>query len=324
MPGGAGRKALERKRMATLTVKSGPAAGRSLPIERDVVIGREAADLTIQDQELSRRHAVVRPAGDGVQIEDLGSMNGTIVDGRRIEAPVTVTTGAMLELGGTRIAIELDAPDTTRIAGQPVAAVDQPTRARDVPEAPPVAPPSAGEEPGAAERRGTATRPPAARSRLLIAAGVLAALAVVAVALVLLLGGDSEEATAHTLDGTVSTLPLGSPTSFQVSGVLAGDPLDNVAAIVQRRFARPPRRGGKAVPVRGFILVTPPGGTFALNFRGTLRLTRSGGERLRASGTAANGVRDFEGMKGTFRMSGGRSSASSGTARYKVTGKLEY
>jgi hypothetical protein len=311
--------------MPTLTVKSGPAAGRSLPIEGDVVIGREAADLTIEDQELSRRHVVIRPAGGGVQIEDLGSMNGTIVNGRRIDAPVTITTGAIVEVGGTRIAIELAQPDTTRVAGQPVAAVDQPTRAREVaPPPPPPKPPAEPPPEAAPAAPGGGPQRPAAKSRLLIAAAVLLALAVIGAAVVLLLGGDDEETTARTLDGTVSTLPLGDPTSFQVSGVLDGEPLEDAAVVIQRRFARPPERGGRAVPVRGFMLFTPPGGTFSLNFNGTLRLTRSGGEQLRASGTAGNGLRDFEGMKGTFRMSGGRSSSRSGTARYRLTGKLDY
>ena len=116
----------------------------------------------------------------------------------------------------------------------------------------------------------------------------------------------------------------GDPTSFQVSGVLTGEPLDRVAAVVQRRFAEQPRRGGKAVGVRGFMLVTPPGGNLSLNFKGTMRLTRSGGEQLRVSGTATNGVREFEGLTGTFKMTGGRRSSRVGTANYKLSGELEY
>lgn len=323
--------------MPTLTVKSGPAAGRSLPIDGEVVIGREDADLTIDDQELSRRHAVLRPAGRGVEIEDLGSMNGTLVNGRRIDAPVTITTGATVEVGGSRIAIDLAAPDSTRVRGQPIAGLDQPTRARDVPAAPP--PPPAEPPPPPAEPalpaqpagqeggpESAAQAPPrgARPSRLLLVGAVLVAVAVLAVALVLLLGGDSEETQARTLKGTVSTLPLGDPTSFQVSGVLDGEPLDDVAVVVQRRFPVPPQPGGKAAVVRGFMLLTPPGGTLTFNFRGTLRLTRSGGEQLRASGTATNGIRDFEGLKGSFKMSGGRASSRSGTARYRLTGELEY
>lgn len=315
--------------MPTLKVTSGPAAGRSLPIEGDVVIGREGADLTIEDQELSRRHAVVRPAAGGVEIEDLGSTNGTIVDGRRIDSPVTVTTGATLELGGSRIAIELAAPDTTRMRDQPVAAVDQPTRARDV--APPPPRPAPPAEPAREAPSAGAEPPPEApaeprspRSRLLIVGGVLVALVVLGVGAALVLGGGSDEAETRTFDATIVTLPLGSPESFQVSGELNGEPFDKVAAVTQRRFAVSPRPGGKAVPVRGFILVTPPGGTFSLNFKGTVRLTRGGGEQLSVSGTATNGVRDFEGMEGTFKMTGGRASARSGTARYRLSGELEY
>ena len=336
--------------MPTLTVKSGPAAGRSLPIEGDVVIGREAADLTIEDQELSRRHVVIRPAGNGVEIEDLGSTNGTMVNGRRIEAPVTITAGAIVEVGTSRIAIELAQPDATRMRPQPIADVDQPTRARAVQPppasepAPPAAPATEAEPapaaaapapPAAPKEAAPPDQPPAApgqadaggkgpKGRLLVVGGVLAILALLAVAGVLLLGGDSDEAEARTLDGTVTTLPLADAASFQVSGVMNGEPVDDSAVVIQRRFATPPTRGGKAVPVRGFLLFTPPGGTFSLNFAGTLRLTRSGGEQLRASGTAGNGVRDFEGMKGSFRMSGGRSSTRSGTARFTLTGKLEY
>lgn len=150
------------------------------------------------------------------------------------------------------------------------------------------------------------------------------AVAVLAVALVLLLGGGSDEGEVRTLDGSLATLPLGDPTSFQVSGVLEGEPLDRVAVIIQRRFVEQPRPGGKAVPVRGFMLVTPPGGNLTLNFRGTVRLSRAGGEQLRASGTATNGVREFEGLKGSFRMTGGRRSSRVGTARYRLDGKLEY
>ena len=43
--------------MPKLTVTSGPGAGRSLELEAEVVVGRENADLTISDPEISRRHA---------------------------------------------------------------------------------------------------------------------------------------------------------------------------------------------------------------------------------------------------------------------------
>jgi hypothetical protein len=282
-----------------LTVISGPAAGTSLPLEGDLVIGRSDGDLTIPDTEISRRHAVIRPTNGGVVIEDLGSRNGTFVDGRQITEPVTVRTGVRIQLGGSELRLEIPLDTATRVTGRP----------------PPAAAPPPAAEPATPSRRSP---------RLLIAIGVLAAVAVIAVAAVLLLGGESEETETHELRAGVTTLPLGDPTSFQVSGEIRGEPLGRVSVVIQRRFAEPPQPGGGAVPVRGFMLITGPDGNLSLNFRGTLRLSRSGAESLQARGSATNGTADFLDVKGAFRMSGGRSDARSQTARYRVTGELEY
>ena len=67
-----------------------------------MTLGREAADVTIADNEISKRHAVFRPVGEGVQVEDLGSTNGTFVNGERISArPLDV--GDTIRLGGTTL-----------------------------------------------------------------------------------------------------------------------------------------------------------------------------------------------------------------------------
>ena len=47
-------------------------------------IGREGCDITLADPDVSRRHARVTPRGDTVVVEDLGSTNGTFVNGERI------------------------------------------------------------------------------------------------------------------------------------------------------------------------------------------------------------------------------------------------
>ena len=143
--------------MRKLTVKSGPAAGRSMPIDADIVIGRADADLTIDDSELSRRHVVLRPVDGGVEIQDLNSTNGTLVNGERISAPVTVASGASIELGDTRIAVEVEDEEP--------------------------APPAAAPDGGGGSRRG-----------VIIAA--IAAVVVIAVAVALLAGGGSDEAEA--------------------------------------------------------------------------------------------------------------------------------
>jgi pSer/pThr/pTyr-binding forkhead associated (FHA) protein len=292
-----------------LTVISGPAAGTSVQLDGELVIGRSDGDLTIPDSEISRRHASIRPANGGVVIEDLGSRNGTFVDGRQISEPVTVRTGVRIQLGGTELRLELPL-DTTRVSERPVVAAP---------------PPAAPAEPAAAEPApAEPAAPPRRRGRLWIAIAALVAVAAIAAVAILLFAGESEETEAHTLNANVTTLPLGDPTSFQVAGEIRGEPLGRVAVIVQRRFEQPPEPGGGPSPMRGFMVVTGPDGNMSLDFRGTVRLSRGGGETLRARGIAANGTGEFEGLTGTFRMSGGRPDAEAQTARYRVTGELDY
>jgi Protein of unknown function (DUF3662)/FHA domain len=76
-----------------------------------LVIGRGSqADLRIDDPGVSRRHAEfrVRPGPDGtlVTVVDLGSTNGTLVDGRRVQHAI-LDDGAVVQLGGTTIHVHL-------------------------------------------------------------------------------------------------------------------------------------------------------------------------------------------------------------------------
>jgi hypothetical protein len=89
-----------------LNVISGPAAGTSVPLDSEIVIGRDA-DLSIDDPALSRRHAAVRPDGDGVVVEDLDSSNGTYVDGEQISGAVPISPGMTLSLGSSEIAVDV-------------------------------------------------------------------------------------------------------------------------------------------------------------------------------------------------------------------------
>ena len=92
--------------MARLRVVSGPAAGRTVDVDEEVVIGREDTDLEIDDVELSRRHAVVRRFANRLQVEDLGSTNGTFVDGDRIAEPTLLGGGAEIRIGMTVLVVE--------------------------------------------------------------------------------------------------------------------------------------------------------------------------------------------------------------------------
>ena len=64
---------------------SGAVFGRNIPLLATTSIGRsQECNLQIDDPGLSRIHARVIPTEDGVQLEDLGSSNGTYVNGRRV------------------------------------------------------------------------------------------------------------------------------------------------------------------------------------------------------------------------------------------------
>jgi pSer/pThr/pTyr-binding forkhead associated (FHA) protein len=95
-------------------------------IEGEIVIGREDTDLAIDDPELSRRHAVVRPFANRVQVEDLGSTNGTFVDGARIAEPTLLGGGAEIKIGTTVLAVEGVLPVSE--AGESIAAPRNATR----------------------------------------------------------------------------------------------------------------------------------------------------------------------------------------------------
>jgi EmrB/QacA subfamily drug resistance transporter len=88
-----------------LVVADGPLAGATFGVEGRVVIGREGADLAIDDPEISRRHAVVRVVEGSLVVEDLNSLNGTWVNGRRIALPTLVEPGDRLTLGTTSIEV---------------------------------------------------------------------------------------------------------------------------------------------------------------------------------------------------------------------------
>lgn len=89
-----------------LVVKEGPLAGRRIEVDSELVVGREDAGLTIEDEEISRRHATIRLRDGSLEIEDLGSTNGTHVNGSRISEPTRLSGGDSVKLGKTVLEVE--------------------------------------------------------------------------------------------------------------------------------------------------------------------------------------------------------------------------
>jgi pSer/pThr/pTyr-binding forkhead associated (FHA) protein len=85
-----------------LEIVEGDGAGRQTPLDGSIEIGREASTgLALDDEQASRRHARVTAAGGHALVEDLGSTNGTYVNGQPIEGERTLRPGDRLRVGLT-------------------------------------------------------------------------------------------------------------------------------------------------------------------------------------------------------------------------------
>lgn len=92
-----------------VTEPSGPALeldGRMLPLDGDdLILGRSAerADLVIPDSSVSREHLRLLTVGSTVTLLDLGSRNGVLVNGRRVDGSVTLRDGDVVTVGQTEL-----------------------------------------------------------------------------------------------------------------------------------------------------------------------------------------------------------------------------
>lgn len=88
---------------ATLVIREGAGAGDEHRLDGELVIGREqgSSDLVLDDPGVSRRHAAVRALAGSITLEDLGSSNGTFVNGAQVRSEVELADGDEVQVGGT-------------------------------------------------------------------------------------------------------------------------------------------------------------------------------------------------------------------------------
>lgn len=93
----------ESRKMPFVTLLQGSNAGQTMPVTENFTIGRdEANDLPIVDDGASRKHARMTVSTDGkVFIEDLGSTNGTFVNGRQTSGKEELQDGDKILIGDT-------------------------------------------------------------------------------------------------------------------------------------------------------------------------------------------------------------------------------
>lgn len=88
----------------SLAIIDGPDAGKVHRIDKPrVVIGRTGADVVLNDAETSRAHAAIEVRDSLFLLQDLGSTNGTLVDGERINGQVELTNQSEFQIGSSTL-----------------------------------------------------------------------------------------------------------------------------------------------------------------------------------------------------------------------------
>ena len=110
-----------------LVMRRGPTPGLILELSKsDMTIGRDLSnDFVINDVEVSRKHLRLTQRGEQVWVEDLGSTNGTFVNGQRLSGSHVLVPGELLSLG-EHVTLVYEAvpfdPNATQVSGSGVAA----------------------------------------------------------------------------------------------------------------------------------------------------------------------------------------------------------
>lgn len=90
--------------VAWLVIASGRRAGTDIRLGRNVLVGRDAtqSDIILDDSTVSSQHLKVRYEGGRFVLYDLGSANGTLVNGSRVQKHLLMD-GDEIKLGRTRL-----------------------------------------------------------------------------------------------------------------------------------------------------------------------------------------------------------------------------
>ncbi|OQX65381.1 MAG: hypothetical protein B6I38_04445 [Anaerolineaceae bacterium 4572_5.1] len=108
-----------------LVMRTGPTPGTTYPLDDiQTTLGRDPSNtISINDAEISRHHARMTLQGGKIVLEDMGSTNGTSVDGKRISGPHVLKAGEMVSFGEEIVlifeALNFD-PDATVVSSRPI------------------------------------------------------------------------------------------------------------------------------------------------------------------------------------------------------------
>ncbi|MFZ5443688.1 MAG: sigma-54-dependent Fis family transcriptional regulator [Myxococcota bacterium] len=93
--------------MAALLLLTGPQAGRRHEVQGEVFIGRSpSCTISLEDAKVSRRHVRLLVEDGQAKVSDLGSRNGTLVNGEKLESEIVLLPGDRLQVGDSTILFE--------------------------------------------------------------------------------------------------------------------------------------------------------------------------------------------------------------------------
>lgn len=99
---------------------SGPLKGQQWTLASTLIIGREdGCDIVIPDRQVSRRHAQISPTNDGAVLEDLGSKNGTFLNGELLSGPQELHEGDAIRIAFTQTFLFLSSDATLPLSELP-------------------------------------------------------------------------------------------------------------------------------------------------------------------------------------------------------------
>ncbi len=121
----------ENQDIPVLIGHEGELDGQRWMLRQAVIVGRDAGcDIPIFDRQVSRRHARITPSPRGVILEDLGSKNGTHLNGKRISGPVTLNDGDVIHIALAQKFIFLSSDATLPMDFNPLTDTSDATRGR--------------------------------------------------------------------------------------------------------------------------------------------------------------------------------------------------
>jgi len=81
------------------------------PADPAITIGRVGCDIVLDNPQVSRFHAQIDRTADGVVLRDMGSTNGTFVNGQRVTTPVILKAGDVIQIGAFKLVYNVSSLD---------------------------------------------------------------------------------------------------------------------------------------------------------------------------------------------------------------------